>query len=195
MIPFVLLQTQQSLPFLCSRKCFCIPALRNLLLWARVYFSRLYSPLGQEPHLIYYPICYTSCTQLSSVAQSCPTLCDPMDRSMPGLPVHHQLPEFNQTHVHWVGDAISSAVVPFSSCPQSFPASGSFQMNQLFTSGGQSIGVSALVLQKKSGLISFRTDWLDCPAGQGTLRESSPAPQFETIDDEPLQSLFSGKNR
>ena len=102
MIPFVLLQTQQSLPFLCSRKCFCIPALRNLLLWARVYFSRLYSPLGQEPHLIYYPICYTSCTQLSSVAQSCPTLCDPMDRSMPGLPVHHRLPELAQTHVHLV---------------------------------------------------------------------------------------------
>ena len=88
MIPFVLLQTQQSLPFLCSRKCFCIPALRNLLLWARVYFSRLYSPLGQEPHLIYYPICYTSCTQLSSVAQSCPTLCDIMDCSTPGFTVH-----------------------------------------------------------------------------------------------------------
>ena len=44
--------------------------------------------------------------QFSSVAQSCPTLCDPMNRSMPGLPVHHQFPEFTQTHVHWVGDAI-----------------------------------------------------------------------------------------
>ena len=44
--------------------------------------------------------------QLSSVAQSCPTLCDPMNRSTPGLPVHHQLPEFTQTHVHWVSDAI-----------------------------------------------------------------------------------------
>ena len=44
--------------------------------------------------------------QFSSVAQSCPTLCDPMNRSMPGLPVHHQLPEFTQTHVHRVGDAI-----------------------------------------------------------------------------------------
>ena len=44
--------------------------------------------------------------QFSSVAQSCPTLCDPMDCSMPGLPVHHQLPEFTQTHVHQVGDAI-----------------------------------------------------------------------------------------
>ena len=59
---------------------------------------------------------------------------NPMNRSTPGLPVHHQLSEFTQTHVHWVGDAIqpiSSSVVPFSSCPQSFPASGSFPMSQL----------------------------------------------------------------
>ena len=148
--------------------------------------------------------------------------CDPMDCSTPGFPVHHQLPELAQTHVHWVSDAIqsshplsspsppafnlsqhqslfqwvssshqfssvqfsrsvvsdslwphepqhtrplcpsptprvhpnpcpsswwchptiSSSVIPFSSCPQSFPASGSFQMSQLFTSGGQSTGVS-----------------------------------------------------
>ena len=67
---------------------------------------------------------FTSFIQFISVAQSCPTLCDPMNRSMPGLPVHHQLPESNQTHVHRVGDAIhptiSSSIVPFSSCPQSF---------------------------------------------------------------------------
>ena len=64
---------------------------------------------------------------------------------MPGLPVHHQLPEFTKIHSHWVGDAIqpSHPVIPFSSHPQSFPASGSFQMNQFFTSGGQRIGVSA----------------------------------------------------
>ena len=81
----------------------------------------------------------------SSVTQSCQTLCDPMDRSTPGFPVHHQLLEFTQTHVHWVSDAptISSFVIPFSSHLRSFPASGSFQMSQLFTSGGQSIGVSA----------------------------------------------------
>ena len=68
-----------------------------------------------------------------------------MDYSTPGFPVHHQLLEFTQTHVHWVSDAIQSShpVVPFSSRLQSFPASGSFQVSQLFTSGGQSIGVSA----------------------------------------------------
>ena len=84
--------------------------------------------------------------QLSSVAQSCLTLWDPMNRSTPGLPVHHQLKEFTQTHVHQVSDAIhpaiSSSVVPIF-YPQSLPASGSFPMSQLFTSDGQSIGVSA----------------------------------------------------
>ena len=84
--------------------------------------------------------------QFSSVAQSCLTLYNPMDCSRPGFPVHHQLLEFTQTHVHWVSDAIQPSypiVIPFSSCLQSFPASGSFQMSQFFASGGQSIGVSA----------------------------------------------------
>ena len=87
--------------------------------------------------------------QFSSVAQSCLTLCDPMNRSTPGLPVHYQLLESTPTHVHWViqwcHPTISSSVIPFSSCPKSFPASGSFPMSQLFASGGQSIGVSASI--------------------------------------------------
>ena len=67
---------------------------------------------------------------------------------------------------------ISSSVIPFSSCPQSFPESGSFQMSQLFASGGQSIGISAStsVLPKHPGLISFRIDWLNLLAVQGTLK-------------------------
>ena len=73
--------------------------------------------------------------QFSSVAQSYPTLCDPMNRSKPGLPVHHQLPEFTQTHVHRVSDAIQPSH-PLSSpsppAPQSLPASQSFPMSQLF---------------------------------------------------------------
>ena len=83
-----------------------------------------------------------SSVQFSSVAQSCPTLCDPMNRSTPGLPVHHHLPEFTQTHIHRVGDAIQPShplSSPFSSCLQTFPASGSFKMSQFFASGGQSI--------------------------------------------------------
>ena len=83
--------------------------------------------------------------EFSSVSQSCLTLCDPMNCSTPGFPVHHQLSELAQTHVHWVRDAIqpSHPVIPFSSCHHSLPASGAFQMSQLFASGGQSIEASA----------------------------------------------------
>ena len=93
-----------------------------------------------------YPLIIFCSLQFSSVTQSRSTLCDPMDCSTPGLLVHCQLLESTQTHVHWVSEAIqtiSSSVIPFSSCLQSFPATGSFQMSQFFASGGQSIGVSA----------------------------------------------------
>ena len=113
-------------------------------------------------------------SSVSSVTQSCPTLCNPMDCSMPGFPVHHQLSELTQTHVHQVGDAIqqtiASFVIPFSSRLQSFPASGSFPVSQFFALGGQSVGVSASVINPSneySGLISFRLDLL---AVQGTLK-------------------------
>ena len=80
--------------------------------------------------------------QFSSVAQLCPTLCEPMNCSTPGLPVHHQ--HLNPCPLsRWCHPTISSSVVPFSSCLQSPPASGSFQTSQLFTSGGQRTGVSA----------------------------------------------------
>ena len=80
------------------------------------------------------------------MAQQCLTICDPMDCSMPGLPVHHQL-ELAQIQVHRVGDAIqpSHNCCPFSSHIQFFPASGSFQMSQFFAAGGQSIAISASV--------------------------------------------------
>ena len=78
-----------------------------------------------------------SVQSVSSVAHSHPTLCDPMDCSMPSLPVYHHLPEFTEIHVHWISYAIQPTH------PQSFPASGSFQMSQFFASGGKSIGVSA----------------------------------------------------
>ena len=81
------------------------------------------------------------------VAKLCLTLCDPKDCNIPGFSVLHCLPEFAQIHVHWVDDAIltiSSSAAPFSFCLQSFPASGSSPMSQLFASSGQSIGASAL---------------------------------------------------
>ena len=94
------------------------------------------------------PLWTVSSYQFSSVTQLCLTLSDPMDCSTPGCHVHHQLPELAQIHVHRFGDAIqpSHPVIPFSSCLQSFPASGSFPMSQFFTSSGQSIGASASAL-------------------------------------------------
>ena len=76
---------------------------------------------------------------------SCLTLCDPMDCSVPGFLVIHYLPKFAQTRPlsRWCHPAISSSVIPFSSCLQSFRASGSFPMSQLFSSGSQSIEASA----------------------------------------------------
>ena len=98
-----------------------------------------------QPKILFYPLSPTLFC-CCSVAQLCLTLCDPMDCSMPGFPVHHQLPELAQTDVHWVGKAIQSSQ-PLSSpsppCLQSFPASGSFPMSWLFVSGGLSIGASA----------------------------------------------------
>ena len=81
---------------------------------------------------------------VSSVCQSCPTLCNTMDCSMTGLPVHHQLVEPAQTHVHRVGDAIQPSHPLSSPSPlQSFPALRAIPMSQFFASGDQSIGLSA----------------------------------------------------
>ena len=98
---------------------------------------------------------YQLSVQSSSITQSCPTLCDPMNRSTPGLPVHHQLPEFTQTHVHWVCDAIQpshpqSSLSPPAPNPSQYQSL--FQWVNLFTWGGQSTGASALAsfIPKKS---------------------------------------------
>ena len=86
--------------------------------------------------------------QFSSVAQLCLTLCNPMNCSTPGLPVHHQVPELAQTHVNQVGNAILPSHPLSSTSPslKSFPASRSFPMSQFFASGGQSFGASTSVL-------------------------------------------------
>ena len=122
------------------------------------HMESYFSNQGLNPHPLHWKVksysldCQGSPTvgdgsvQFSSVAQLCPTLCDPMDWSTPDFPVHHQLPGFTQTHVRWAGDAIQPShplSSPSSSLLQSFLASGSFQMSQFYTSGGQSIEVSA----------------------------------------------------
>ena len=90
----------------------------------------------------------------------------------------------------WCHPAISSSVIPFSSCPQFLPAPESFPMSQLFTWGGQSIGIcfSISPSNEQPGLISFRMDWLDLLAVQGTLK-SSPTPQFKSINFSALSFL------
>ena len=94
----------------------------------------------------YLLLIIASSVQFSSVTQSCPTLCNPMDCSTPGFPVHHQLLELMSNSCpssRCCHPTISSSVVPFFSCLQSFPASGSFPVSQFFPSSGQSIGASA----------------------------------------------------
>ena len=113
--------------------------------------------------------------QIRLVAQSCPTLCDPMNRSTPGLPVHHQLPEFTQTHIQRVGDAIQPSP-PLSSLfpPAPIPPSIRVFSNESnlrirwpkYWNFSFNIGPS----NEYSGLISFRMDWLDLLAVHGTLK-------------------------
>ena len=118
-------------------------------------------------------ICISS-VQFSSVAQSCPTLCDPMNHSSQAslsITNSRSSPKL-MSPSRWCHPTISSSVVPFTSCPQSFPTSGSFPMSQLFASGGQNIGVSSFSISPSNehpGLISFRMDWLDLLAVHGTL--------------------------
>ena len=117
----------------------------------------------------------------SSVAQSCPTLCDPMNRSTPGLPVHHQLPEFTQTHVHRVGDAIQP-VMPSSHLilyrlllllppiPPSIRVFSNESTLCMRWPKNWSFSFSIIPSKEIPGLISFRMDWMDLLAVQGTLK-------------------------
>ena len=113
--------------------------------------------------------------QFSSVAQSCPTICDPMNRSMPGLLVHHQLPDSTQTHVHQVGDAIHHLILccPLLLPPSIFPSMRGFSSESALCirwPKDWSFSLSIIPSDEYSGLISFRIDWLDLLAFQGTLK-------------------------
>ena len=101
-----------------------------------------------------------SSVQFSSVAQSCPTLCDPMDCSTPGLPVHHQLPEFTQTHVHWVSDAIQPSHPLSSPSPPAFNLSQHRGLFKWVSSSHQVAKVLELQLQHQSFQWTPRTDLL-----------------------------------
>ena len=132
---------------------------------------------------------YTCCC---SVTQSCLTLCDPMDCSMPGLPVSHHVPVCpSSCPLNWWCCAnISSSATFFSFCLQYFPASGSFPMSQLLASRGQSTGASAsasVLPISIQGWFPLRlTGWI----AKGLLGGSSPAPQFESISSLVLCLLY-----
>ena len=113
--------------------------------------------------------------RFGSVTQLCPTLCNPMDCSVPGLPVHHQLLEFTQTHVHWVGSAIQPSHPLSSPSPPAFSLSqhqSLFLMSVLCIRWPKywSFSFSISPSNEYSGLISFRMDWLDLLAVQGILK-------------------------
>ena len=122
--------------------------------------------------------------QFSSVAQSCPTLCDPMNRSMPGHHVHHQLPEFTQTHVHWVSNAIQPSH-PLSSPSPPVPNPSQHQgLLKWVSSLHQVAKVLEFQLQYQSFWWTPRTDLLynglvGSPCTPRDSQESSPTPQFK----------------
>ena len=116
-----------------------------------------------------------SFSSVRSVTQSYTTLCNHVSWSTPGFHVHHQLSEFAQTHGdrQWCHSTISFSVISFSSRLQSFPASGPFQMSQLFVSRWPKywgFNFSISLFNEYSGLTSFRMDWLNLLAVQGMLK-------------------------
>ena len=130
--------------------------------------------------------------QCSSVVQLCPTLCDPMNYNTPGLPVHHQLLEFTQTHVPRVGDAIlpSSSLLLLPPTPPSIRVFSNESTLRLRWPKNWSFSFSISPSNEHPGRISFTMDWLDLLAVQGTL-ESSPTPQFKSISSSVLSFLHS----
>ena len=137
-----------------------------------------------------------SSVQFSSVPQSCLTLCDPMDCSMPGLPVHHQLPELFQTHVLQVGDAIQPSHSLSSPSPAPFNLSQHQGLFKWGSSSHQVAKVLELQLQHQSFQWIFRTDFLydwliGSPCSPRDSQESSPIPQFRSIHSSVLSFLHS----
>ena len=122
-----------------------------------------------------YVIFFLNSNQCSWVTQSCPTLCDTVNCSMPGLPVHHQLLEFTQTHVHRVSDATQPSHLLSSPSPPAPNPSHHQSLFQWVSSSHEvakdwSYSFSIIPSKEIPGLVSFRTDWLDLLAVQGTLK-------------------------
>ena len=134
--------------------------------------------------------------QFNSVTQSCPTLCDPMDSNTPGFPVHYQFPELAQTHVHRASDAIQPSDPLSSPSPPTFNLSQYQGLFQWVNSSHQVAKVLVFQLQHQSSQWIFRTDLLydglvGSPCSPRDSQESSPTPQFKTINSLELGFLYS----
>ena len=137
-----------------------------------------------------------SSVQFSWVAKLCLTLCDPMDHSTPGLPVHHQLLEFTQTHVHWVSDAIQPSHPLLSPSPPAFNLSQHQGLFKWVSSSYQVAKVLEYQLQHQSFQWTPRTDCLQkglvgSPCSPRDSQESSPTPQCKSINSSALSFLYS----
>ena len=147
--------------------------------------------------ILYLPIYYSNIfTEFSSVTQLCLILCNTMNRSTPRLPVHHQPQEFTPNPCpssRWYHPTISCSVVPFYSCPQSFPASGSFPKSWLFALAGQSVralaSASVLLMNIQGWFPLGLTGWSPCCSRDS--QKSSPVPQFQSINSSELSLLHS----
>jgi len=170
-----------------------------------------FSFIKQIPDILFHPSLNTSANtvvllyrkgihstnpQFSSVAQSCSILYYAMNCSTPGLPVHHQFPEFTQTHVHRIRDALQPSHPLSAPSP---PALNPSQHPRVFSSESTlrmrwpkywSFSFSIIPSKEHPGLISFRMDWLDLRAVQ-RLSRSSPTPQFKSINSSALSFLHS----
>ena len=137
-----------------------------------------------------------SSVQFSSVTQSCPTLWDPMNHSTPGLPVHHQLPEFTQTHVHRVSDAIQPSHPLSSPSPPALNPSQHQSLFQWVNSLHEVAKVLEFQLEHHSFQRNPRADLLQnglvgSPCSPRDSQESSPTPQFKSINYSALSLLHS----
>ena len=134
--------------------------------------------------------------EFSSVTQSCLTLCDPMDYSTPGLPIHHHLLEFTQTHVHWVADAIQPSHPLLSPSPPYFSLSQYHGLFKWVSYSHQVAKVLEFQLKHQSFQWIFKTDFLQdwlvwFPCSPRGSQESSPTPQFKSINSSALSFLYT----
>ena len=140
------------------------------ILWNAILLIMIYMYIYIRVGIYMYTYVY-----ISSVAQSCPTLCDPMNCSMPGLPVHHQLQDFTQTHVHWVSDPsnyliLCHPLLLLHPIPPSIRVFSNDSTLRMRWPRYWSFSFCTSPSNEHSGLISFRMDWLDLLAVQGTLK-------------------------